>query len=184
MLVNVSIFSYLFAMISQNIFVAYCRDHVNFFINSFQNSLFNMCLFFLYHYNLRCLYLIDIVCADFPQNKMRFFLTYNFYSVLFNIRLLFSFFVDNVYFLFSITHIFPVSNWMEREIFDLYGLIFHRHPDLRRILTDYGFVGNPLKKDYPLSGYIEVHYDSQYQCVMSNMVNLVQDFRYFFFEHQ
>lgn len=55
---------------------------------------------------------------------------------------------------------------MEREIFDLYGLIFHRHPDLRRILTDYGFVGNPLKKDYPLSGYIEVHYDFQYQCVM------------------
>lgn len=95
---------------SQNIFFAYCRDSVTFFINSFQNSLFNICLFFLYHYNLRCLYLIDIVCADFPQNKMRFFLTYNFYSVLFNIRLLFSFFVDNVYFLFSITHIFPVSN--------------------------------------------------------------------------
>lgn len=73
---------------------------------------------------------------------------------------------------------------MEREIFDLFGLIFHRHPDLRRILTDYGFVGHPLKKDYPLSGYIEVHYDSQYQCVMWNNVNLVQDFRYFFFEQQ
>ena len=73
---------------------------------------------------------------------------------------------------------------MEREIYDLYGLIFHRHPDLRRILTDYGFIGHPLKKDYPLSGYTEVHYDSVYQCVMSNNVNLIQDFRCFFFEQQ
>lgn len=66
---------------------------------------------------------------------------------------------------------------MEREIFDMFGLIFNSHPDLRRILTDYGFFGNPLKKDYPLSGFIEVHYDEKYKCVMSNKINFIQDFR-------
>ena len=110
MLLNISLSSYLLSIASQNIFFAYCRDSFTFFIHSFQKSLFQICLFFFSHYNLRCLYLIDLVCADFPQNKMRFFLTYNFYSVLFNTRLIFSFFVDNVYSLFSIYHIFPVCN--------------------------------------------------------------------------
>jgi len=71
---------------------------------------------------------------------------------------------------------------MEREVYDMFGVIFINHPDLRRILTDYGFFGHPLKKDYPLSGFIEVHYDDSYKCIFSNSVNLIQDYRQYNFD--
>ena len=174
---NITFLVYLFSIFSSSFSIGYHRDLYTFYLYSFQSFVSKLCLFFLFHYNIRCLFLIDIICADFPKNKMRFFLTYNFYSVIYNIRILLSCFISDNQSLFSITNIFPVANWMEREIFDMFGLIFYSHPDLRRILTDYGFFGNPLKKDYPLSGFIEVHYDEKYKCVMSNKINFIQDFR-------
>jgi NADH:ubiquinone oxidoreductase subunit C len=174
--------SYLLSIKSKSLFLVYSRDAINVYAHSQQGFTNRLAIFLRYHYNTRCLYLSDIICSDYPHKKMRFQLSYNFYSILYNVRILLSTYVDDVAGIFSLTRVFPASNWMEREIYDLFGIRFRSHPDMRRILTDYGFSGNPLRKDYPLTGYIEVHYDANYQCVMWNNVNLIQYFRNFTFD--
>ena len=109
--------------------------------------------------NIKFKQLIDITAVDYPENKKRFKLVYLLLSHELNQRLILSYFVNENQQIPSLTKIFPSSNWMEREIFDMYGIKFTDHPDLRRILTDYGFEGHPLRKDFPLSGYVEVRYD-------------------------
>ncbi len=126
--------------------------------------------------------LIDIAGVDYPEDEKRFNLVYLFLSHEKNIRikLLIKFDTDQV--IQSITKIFPSANWMEREVFDMYGIKFKNHPDLRRILTDYGFKGHPLRKDFPLTGFNEVRYSEKQKKVVYEPVKLEQNYRNFDFE--
>ena len=126
--------------------------------------------------------LIDIAGVDYPENEKRFELIYLFLSHENNtrIKLLIRFELDQT--INSITKIFPSANWMEREVFDMYGIKFKNHPDLRRILTDYGFKGHPLRKDFPLTGFNEVRYSEKDKKVIYEPVKLEQNYRNFDFE--
>ena len=126
--------------------------------------------------------LIDIAGVDYPENEKRFELIYLFLSHENNtrIKLLTRFEIDQT--INSITKIFPSANWMEREVFDMYGIKFKNHPDLRRILTDYGFKGHPLRKDFPLTGFNEVRYSEKDKKVIYEPVKLEQNYRNFDFE--
>ena len=126
--------------------------------------------------------LIDITTVDFPNRKDRFEMVYIFLSIDFKARLIIKFVIDEEYTVDSLSSIFPSANWYEREIFDLFGISFSNHPDLRRILTDYGFVGHPLRKDFPLSGNVQVKYDVASKKVIYEPVKLAQSFRTFDFE--
>ena len=126
--------------------------------------------------------LIDIAGVDYPEKDKRFQLVYLFLSHENNIRIkiLIKFQLDES--INSLTKIFPSSNWMEREVFDMYGIKFKNHPDLRRILTDYGFKGHPLRKDFPLTGFNEVRYSEKEKKVIYEPVKLEQNYRNFDFE--
>ena len=126
--------------------------------------------------------LIDIAGVDYPDNEKRFELIYLFLSHENNLRikLLIKFEINQS--INSLTKIFPSANWMEREVFDMYGIKFKNHPDLRRILTDYGFKGHPLRKDFPLTGFNEVRYSEKDKKVIYEPVKLEQNYRNFDFE--
>ncbi len=126
--------------------------------------------------------LIDIAGVDYPEKDKRFQLVYLFLSHENNIRIkiLIKFQPDEL--INSLTKIFPSANWMEREVFDMYGIKFKNHPDLRRILTDYGFKGHPLRKDFPLTGFNEVRYSEKEKKVIYEPVKLEQNYRNFDFE--
>ena len=126
--------------------------------------------------------LIDIAGVDYPENEKRFELVYLLLSHEYNhrIKLLIKFEINQI--INSITKIFPSANWMEREVFDMYGVKFKNHPDLRRILTDYGFKGHPLRKDFPLTGFNEVRYSEKEKKVIYEPVKLEQNYRNFDFE--
>ena len=126
--------------------------------------------------------LIDITAADYPENKKRFKMIYLLLSHEFNHRIVLSYLISENEKILSLTKIFPSSNWMEREIFDMYGVKFSDHPDLRRILTDYGFEGYPLRKDFPLSGHGEVRYSEDEKKVIYEPVKLEQNYRKFDYE--
>ena len=126
--------------------------------------------------------LIDITAADYPENQQRFKMIYLLLSHEFNQRIILSYFINENEPIFSLTKIFPSANWMEREIFDMYGIKFTDHPDLRRILTDYGFQGHPLRKDFPLSGHNEVRYSEDDKKVVYEPVKLEQNYRDFDYE--
>ncbi len=126
--------------------------------------------------------LIDITAVDYPENNKRFKIVYLFLSHEFNQRILLSFFVNENEKVQSLTGVFPSANWMEREVFDMYGIKFKEHPDLRRILTDYGFEGHPLRKDFPLTGHNEVRYSEDEKKVIYEPVKLEQNYRDFDFE--
>ena len=134
--------------------------------------------------NERCKFkqLIDIAGVDYPENEKRFELVYLFLSHEHNLRikLLIKFQINQP--INSLTKIFPSANWMEREVFDMYGIKFKNHPDLRRILTDYGFKGHPLRKDFPLTGFNEVRYSEKEKKVIYEPVKLEQNYRNFDFE--
>ena len=126
--------------------------------------------------------LIDITAADYPENQQRFKMIYLLLSHEFNQRIILSCFINENEPIFSLTKILPSANWMEREIFDMYGIKFTDHPDLRRILTDYGFQGHPLRKDFPLTGHNEVRYSENEKKVIYEPVKLEQNYRNFDFE--
>ena len=121
----------------------------------------------------------DIAGVDFPERIKRFDVIYHFLSFKHNIRLRIKITISEDETISSITSIFPAANWFEREAFDMYGIQFKDHPDLRRILTDYGFEGYPLRKDFPLSGNVEIKYDEIDKKIIHEPVNLQQDFRSF-----
>jgi NADH/F420H2 dehydrogenase subunit C len=125
--------------------------------------------------------LIDITGVDFPSRPDRLEVVYQLLSTQYNIRIRIKTCVNEITPLSSITSIFPSASWWERETWDMFGVFFSNHPDLRRILTDYGFEGFPLRKDFPLSGYSEVHYDEAEKRVISEPIELAQEFRYFDF---
>ena len=126
--------------------------------------------------------LIDIAGVDYPEEEKRFQLVYLFLSHENNTRIKLSFSFEINQNVNSITKIFPSANWMEREVFDMYGVKFKNHPDLRRILTDYGFKGHPLRKDFPLTGFNEVRYSEKDKKVIYEPVKLEQNYRNFDFE--
>ena len=121
----------------------------------------------------------DIAGVDFPDRQKRFDVIYHFLSFKHNSRLRIKIIIGEDESIPSITPIFPAANWFEREAFDMYGIQFKDHPDLRRILTDYGFEGYPLRKDFPLSGNVEIRYDEIDKKIIHEPVNLQQDFRSF-----
>ncbi len=126
--------------------------------------------------------LIDITAVDYPEKEKRFKIVYLLLSHENNLRILISINIEEKTSVPSITKIFPSANWMEREVFDMYGISFNDHPDLRRILTDYGFAGYPLRKDFPLTGHTEVRYSEEKKKVIYEPVKLDQEYRDFDFE--
>ena len=126
--------------------------------------------------------LIDITAVDYPENKKRFKIVYLLLSHEFNQRILVSYFINENEKISSLVNIFPSANWMEREIFDMYGININDHPDLRRILTDYSFEGFPLRKDFPLTGHNEVRYSEEEKKVIYEPVKLEQNYRNFDYE--
>lgn len=130
---------------------------------------------------LRFTVLTDLFAADFPSRNKRFEIGYNLLSLEQNLRVLLKISVDMEELVPSVNSVFSASCWYEREIFDMFGIRFKDCPDMRRILTDYGFVGHPLRKDFPLTGYLEVEYDAGLEQVVYKPVELVQEFRKFDF---
>ena len=126
--------------------------------------------------------LIDITVVDYPENTQRFKVVYLFLSHEFNQRIILSYLINENEVIPSLTPIYPAANWMEREVFDMYGVKFKDHPDMRRILTDYGFEGHPLRKDFPLTGHTEVRYSEEQKKVINEPVKLEQNYRNFDYE--
>ena len=123
--------------------------------------------------------LIDVCGVDYPERAKRFDVVYHLLSMKKNIRIRVKLQTDERVAVPSVSGLFPTANWFEREAFDMYGILFSGHPDLRRLLTDYGFSGHPLRKDFPLSGFVEVRYDDEQKRVVYNPVKLQQEFRNF-----
>jgi len=125
--------------------------------------------------------LVDICGVDWPERSKRFDVVYHLLSLTKNMRVRIKVAVAEDEPVPSIVDVYPAANWFEREAFDMYGVVFSDHPDLRRILTDYGFSGYPLRKDFPLTGFVEVRYDDELKRVVYQPVQLVQEFRDFDF---
>ena len=145
-------------------------------------DLINVTLFIKSNEKTKFRQLIDITVVDYPENTQRFKVVYLFLSHEFNQRILLNYLISENEVIPSLTSIYPAANWMEREVFDMYGVKFKDHPDLRRILTDYGFEGHPLRKDFPLTGHTEVRYSESQKKVISEPVKLEQNYRNFDYE--
>ncbi len=156
--------------------------HDQLYINIESEDLLNVALFIKNNENTKFRQLIDITVVDHPENSQRFKVVYLFLSHEFNQRIILSYLINENEVIPSLTSIFPAANWMEREVFDMYGVKFKDHPDLRRILTDYGFEGHPLRKDFPLTGHTEVRYSEDQKKVISEPVKLEQNYRNFDYE--
>ena len=161
------------------------RSEINFnqlFIDVDVEDIISTILFLKTNEKCRFRQLIDITAADYPQREKRFKIVYLLLSHENNLRIIINTNIDEKETVPSITKIFTSANWMEREVFDMYGISFKDHPDLRRILTDYGFDGYPLRKDFPLTGHTEVRYSEEKKKVISEPVKLDQKYRDFDFE--
>ena len=156
--------------------------HNHLYLNIDANDLLDIMLFLKTNKNTMFRQLIDITAVDYPQNEKRFKLVYLLLSHEFNQRILLDYNINEKEIVNSITSVFPSANWMEREVFDMYGINFKNHPDLRRILTDYSFDGHPLRKDFPMTGHNEVRYDEETKKVIYEPVKLEQNYRNFDYE--
>ena len=156
--------------------------HEQLYINIDNEDLIDVTLFIKSNENTKFRQLIDITVVDYPENAQRFKVVYLFLSHEFNQRIILSYLISENEVIPSLTPIYPASNWMEREVFDMYGVKFKDHPDMRRILTDYGFEGHPLRKDFPLTGHTEVRYSEDQKKVISEPVKLEQNYRNFDYE--
>ena len=161
------------------------KSQINFdqlFIDVDIENLISSILFLKTNDKCRFRQLIDITAVDYPEKEKRFKMVYLLLSHENNLRIVININIDEKEIVPSITKIFPSANWMEREVFDMYGISFKEHPDLRRILTDYGFDGHPLRKDFPLTGHTEVRYSEEKKKVISEPVKLDQEYRDFDFD--
>lgn len=144
----------------------------------------NNILFFLKkHSNTRFDILTDIIGIDYPNKKKRFKIIYNLLSILYNVRLYIQISVNEKQSVQTITNIYKNSNWFEREVWDMFGIFFFKHPDLRRILTDYGFEGFPLRKDFPVIGFLEVQYSEIEKNIIYSSLNISKKYYNFNFEN-
>ena len=157
-------------------------DNEELLIEIDENDLYEIVQFLKSNESCKFKQLIDIAGVDYPENEKRFELVYLFLSHEHNLRIkvLTKFQINQP--INSLTKIFPSANWMEREVFDMYGIKFKNHPDLRRILTDYNFKGHPLRKDFPLTGFNEVRYSEKEKKVIYEPVKLEQNYRDFDFD--
>ena len=161
------------------------KSQINFnqlFIDVDIENLISVILFLKTNDKCRFKQLIDITAVDYPKKEKRFKMVYLLLSHENNLRIIININIDEKTTVSSIVKIFPSANWMEREVFDMYGISFKDHPDLRRILTDYGFKGYPLRKDFPLTGHTEVRYSEDKKKVIYEPVKLDQEYREFDFE--
>ncbi len=156
--------------------------HNQLYLNIDSDALLEVILYLKTCDETRFRQLIDITAVDYPEKDLRFKLVYLLLSHEFNQRTLIDFYINENEVVSTLTSIFPASNWMEREVFDMYGIKFKDHPDLRRILTDYGFKGHPLRKDFPLTGQNEVRYSEDKKKVIYEPVKLEQNYRNFDYE--
>ena len=156
--------------------------HNQIYLNIEENDLINVIMFLKNNNNTKFKQLIDITAVDYPDNDRRFKLVYLLLSHENNQRLVINFTIKENEVVNSLTSIFPAANWVEREVFDMYGIEFKDHPDLRRILTDYDFQGFPLRKDFPLTGHNEVRYSEDEKKVIYEPVKLEQNYRNFDYE--
>jgi len=156
--------------------------HDQLYLNIDNEDLLKVILFLKTNNETKFRQLIDITAVDYPEADKRFKLVYLLLSHEFNERILIDFFINENELVPTLTSIFPSANWMEREVFDMYGIKFKDHPDLRRILTDYGFEGHPLRKDFPLTGHNEVRYSEDEKKVIYEPVKLEQNYRNFDYE--
>jgi len=156
--------------------------HNQLYLNIDSDDLLEVILYLKTSDETRFRQLIDITAVDYPEKDLRFKLVYLLLSHEFNQRILIDFYINEDEVVSALTSIFPASNWMEREVFDMYGIKFKDHPDLRRILTDYGFEGHPLRKDFPLTGQNEVRYSEDKKKVIYEPVKLEQNYRNFDYE--
>ena len=156
--------------------------HAQLYINIDSEDLIDVTLFIKSDENTKFRQLIDITIVDYPEMTKRFKVVYLFLSHEFNQRIILSYLINENEVIPSLTAIYPAANWMEREVFDMYGVKFKDHPDLRRILTDYGFEGHPLRKDFPLTGHTEVRYSEEQKKVIKEPVKLEQNYRNFDYE--
>ena len=157
-------------------------NHHQLYLNIDSDDLLKVILFLKNNDETRFRQLIDITAVDYPEKDQRFKLVYLLLSHEFNQRIIIDFYINENEVVSTLTSIFPAANWMEREVFDMYGVKFKDHPDLRRILTDYGFVGHPLRKDFPLTGHNEVRYSEDEKKVIYEPVKLEQNYRNVDFE--
>ena len=156
--------------------------HDQIYLSIDKNDLLDVLNFLKNNENIKCRQLVDITTVDYPQNELRFKMVYLLLSHEFNLRIILEYFIKEKDSIDSVVTIFPSANWMEREVFDMYGVLFKNHPDLRRILTDYEFKGHPLRKDFPLTGFNEVRYSEENKKVIYEPVKLEQDYRNFDYE--
>ena len=156
--------------------------HEHLYLNINSENLIDVAIFLKTNKETKFKQLIDITAVDYPEKEKRFKLVYLFLSHEFNQRILIDYEINEKEIVKSLTSVFPSANWMEREVFDMYGINFKDHPDLRRILTDYGFEGHPLRKDFPLTGHNEVRYSEDKKKVIYEKVKLEQNYRNFDYE--
>ena len=156
--------------------------HNQIYLSIDSNDIIDVILFMKTNENTKFRQLIDITAVDFPEKEQRFRIVYLLLSHEFNTRVLIEFDISEGEKVPSLTKIFPSANWMEREVFDMYGIDFKDHPDLRRILTDYDFEGYPLRKDFPITGHNEVRYSEEKKKVINEPVKLEQNYRNFDYE--
>ena len=156
--------------------------HEHLYLNINSENLIDVAIFLKTNKETKFKQLIDITAVDYPEKEKRFKLVYLFLSHEFNQRILIDYEINEKEIVKSLTSVFPSANWMEREVFDMYGINFKDHPDLRRILTDYSFEGHPLRKDFPLTGHNEVRYSEDKKKVIYEKVKLEQNYRNFDYE--
>lgn len=143
----------------------------------------NLLFFLKHHTTFMFQQLIDISAVDYPERRYRFELFYNLLSLKYNNRITVTTAISEDVSVESVTSIYPAANWYERETWDMFGIFFKNHPDLRRILTDYGFKGHPLRKDFPMTGFIEIRYDDFNRRIVYETVSLAQEYRVFSLEN-
>ena len=151
--------------------------NIHFFVK--KSGLYLFCKFLKYHYYSRVQQVTEITCVDILSRVNRFTISYVFLSCFYNVRFLGSCVTDGYSPVMSLVSLFSGTNWQEREVWDMFGVVFINHPDFRRILTDYGFLGHPLRKDFPLSGFVEVYFNDMAQLVCYQPLSLAQEFRDF-----
>ena len=156
--------------------------HSQLYLDIDPEDLIEVVLFIKTNIDFKFQQLIEMTAVDYPENKKRFKMVYMFLSHENNQRIILSFLINENEIVQSLTSVYPSSNWMEREVFDMYGIKFKDHPDLRRILTDYQFEGFPLRKDFPLTGHKEVRYSEDEKKVIYEPVKLEQNYRNFDYE--